>query len=444
MRVCFLTTSIIALAAGSFARGDVLPRYKLALGQELTYVSSSTFKYERGVLTSGSTGVYDVVAKNADGGWHIIGRVSDWETQGSAPPASPDVDLIAFDLHPDGSAALSPGVESRSGIPADFPALAADESQWKGSWERGQPYGGRITYKALPSTRPGLIEFSGTRTDPIDKIYAMTNESTYQFDPARGLLVSTISRDSQGYGFVGKGEGSDKLVTDGDKPRAWLEQFSHDCQVYFDANKKASDIEAKAGDDPAKIDGVFAQAKDVLAAAQKQVASPEVADLFSKQIAGMDSDLQYMKEQAQDRQAVLNKPAPTWLLADLTGANHSLDEYRGKVVVLDFWYRGCGWCMRAMPEMKQLAADFAGKPVAVLGMNTDSDPADPKFVVNAFGLTYPILHTSQDLVQQYHVRGFPTVVVIGPDGTVQDIKVGYSPDLRDQLAAKITTLVQAR
>ena len=56
---------------------------------------------------------------------------------------------------------------------------------------------------------------------------------------------------------------------------------------------------------------------------------------------------------------------------------------------MDFWYRGCGWCMYAMPQVKQLAEDYKDKPVVVLGMNTDRNEEDARFVVKELGLDVP-------------------------------------------------------
>ena len=46
-----------------------------------------------------------------------------------------------------------------------------------------------------------------------------------------------------------------------------------------------------------------------------------------------------------------------WEAKGIDGTVHRLSEYRGKVVVMDFWYRGCGWCMGAMPKIKRFG-DF--------------------------------------------------------------------------------------
>jgi thiol-disulfide isomerase/thioredoxin len=123
--------------------------------------------------------------------------------------------------------------------------------------------------------------------------------------------------------------------------------------------------------------------------------------------------------------------------------SRELAGYRGKVVVLDFWYRGCGWCIRAMPQLNALAEQFRGRPVAVLGMNTDREKANAQFVVDAMGLKYMTLR-AEGIPEKYKVRGFPTLILIDPEGTVRDVHVGYSPTLRAELARAIEDLLPAR
>ncbi len=137
---------------------------------------------------------------------------------------------------------------------------------------------------------------------------------------------------------------------------------------------------------------------------------------------------------------MVGKPAAAWELKGLDGKTHTLTEYRGKVVVLDFWYRGCGWCIKAMPQLNALAEQFEGRPVVVLGMNTDRIEADAKFVSDAMGLKYATLR-AEGIPEKYGVRGFPTLILIDPEGTVRDVHVGYSPTLRTDLAKMIEGLL---
>ena len=88
----------------------------------------------------------------------------------------------------------------------------------------------------------------------------------------------------------------------------------------------------------------------------------------------------YYLGSAEQRAKVLGKPAAEFETKAIDGKEVKLASLRGQVVVLDFWYRGCGWCIKAMPQMNQLAADFAGKPVTIFGMNTDREEKDERLL----------------------------------------------------------------
>ncbi len=90
--------------------------------------------------------------------------------------------------------------------------------------------------------------------------------------------------------------------------------------------------------------------------------------------------------------------------------------------------------------MKQLEEDFRDQPVTFLGMNTDLNEADAKFVIDKMGLTYTTLKAS-GLPEKYGVRGFPTLVIVDKQGKVQDFYVGYSPELRKEVGEIVRGLL---
>src|SRR5262249_2046148 len=144
-------------------------------------------------------------------------------------------------------------------------------------------------------------------------------------------------------------------------------------------------------------------------------------------IAQIDHDIKqheqmasYYVEQAKNRLAVFDRPAADWSCQDLSGKQHALKDYRGRVLVLDFWYRGCGWCIRAMPQVKEVATHFADKPVTVFGMNTDRNEEDAQFVIDKMGLNYANLK-AEGIPEKYKVRGFPTLIIVDQEGMVRDI-----------------------
>jgi peroxiredoxin len=153
--------------------------------------------------------------------------------------------------------------------------------------------------------------------------------------------------------------------------------------------------------------------------------------------------ISYYADSAKRRAEVLGKPAYAWDLKDLEGKTHTLADYRGKVVVLDFWYRGCGWCIKAMPQLNALVGQFEGRPVAVLGMNTDQVKEDAQFVIDAMGLKYETLR-ADGIPEKYGVQGFPTLIIIDPEGVVRDVHVGYSATLQDEVARTIEGLLPAK
>ena len=185
---------------------------------------------------------------------------------------------------------------------------------------------------------------------------------------------------------------------------------------------------------------LLAKAETTLKDAKDSLTLPDLREQIDVQLKKHKQMESYFTEEAQNRSAVLGKPAADWETKDLEGKTHSLKGYKGKVVILDFWYRGCGWCIRAMPQMKELAEDFKGQPVAVLGMNTDSEEKDAKFVVDEMKLNYPVLK-AEGLPEKYHVRGFPTLIIVDQTGKVADVHVGYSPTLREEVAKAVKRLL---
>jgi thiol-disulfide isomerase/thioredoxin len=113
------------------------------------------------------------------------------------------------------------------------------------------------------------------------------------------------------------------------------------------------------------------------------------------------------------------------------------------VLVLDFWYRGCGWCMRAMPQVKEVAKHYRGRPVAVFGMNNDRKEEDARFVVEKMALEYPVLR-SDELPARYGVTGFPTLVVIDQEGKIADVHIGYSDHLFEDVTATVDRLLGSK
>jgi thiol-disulfide isomerase/thioredoxin len=113
----------------------------------------------------------------------------------------------------------------------------------------------------------------------------------------------------------------------------------------------------------------------------------------------------------------VGESAPDWQLADVEGKTHSLAEYRGKVVVLDFWATWCGPCAEVMPRMQRLHEKYKEKGVVVLGVNS-WERSDPVALMTKRRYSYGLLLKGEGIAESYNVMSLPVVYIIGVDGKV--------------------------
>ncbi len=137
--------------------------------------------------------------------------------------------------------------------------------------------------------------------------------------------------------------------------------------------------------------------------------------------------------------------APNWSLTNGTGQKRSLADYKGKVVVMDFWGTWCGWCIKAMPQIQEVHEKYKDQPVAILGMNVENDPsADPLGFMKKSGYTYEQIMQAESITSRYKVTGYPFLYVIDQDGKVLEVEVGYSANLKDKLIEIIDKALAAK
>ena len=128
--------------------------------------------------------------------------------------------------------------------------------------------------------------------------------------------------------------------------------------------------------------------------------------------------------------------APDFTLNDINGKPLALSSLRGKWVILDFWGSWCSWCIKGMPRMKEYYAKYQDK-LEILGVDCNDTVEKWKAAVAKHEI--PWLHVYWDKekgdnpLEMYAVRGFPTKVVIDPEGKVAKVIVGEDPAFYDYL-----------
>jgi thiol-disulfide isomerase/thioredoxin len=109
--------------------------------------------------------------------------------------------------------------------------------------------------------------------------------------------------------------------------------------------------------------------------------------------------------------------APDWKLSDPGGKVHTLSDYQGKIVVLDFWATWCGPCIRAMPNLQRVYQGYKDRDVVVFGVNTWEESNAVEFMKRS-GYTYGLLLKGEQAAAAYQVSSLPTLYVIGVDGKI--------------------------
>lgn len=146
--------------------------------------------------------------------------------------------------------------------------------------------------------------------------------------------------------------------------------------------------------------------------------------------------------EATEVQQVAADLAPDFELPDLQGNPLKLSSLRGKYVVLDFWGSWCIWCIRGIPKMKEAYAKYKDK-MEILGVDCRDPEAKWKAAVDEHQLPWLHVYCSdkalQTIAQQYSIEGFPTKVIIDPEGKLVKTVVGEDPafyTFLDELFAK--------
>ncbi len=115
------------------------------------------------------------------------------------------------------------------------------------------------------------------------------------------------------------------------------------------------------------------------------------------------------------------RPAPAFRLPKLGGGELSLAELQGRVVVIDFWATWCPPCIFQIPILNQIHRRYADRGVEVLGISVDSGGADAvREFAEEHRIAYPILLGDESLARAYGAPGYPSLVVVAPDGTIAE------------------------
>lgn len=143
---------------------------------------------------------------------------------------------------------------------------------------------------------------------------------------------------------------------------------------------------------------------------------------------------------------LLGQEAPKFETVNPSGEPVDLAKYLGKnVIMLDFWATWCGPCVAAMPEVDGVAKKFADKGVVFYAVNLGDDVETVKQFLTDKGFEVPVAMDADGKIGGlYMAEAIPQTVLIGKDGKVQAVHVGFSQNLAEELTKELTDLVAGK
>jgi peroxiredoxin len=118
--------------------------------------------------------------------------------------------------------------------------------------------------------------------------------------------------------------------------------------------------------------------------------------------------------------------APAWKLKDIDGKDVAFEQFKGKVVVIDFWATWCGPCRVEIPGYVEMQKKHGAEGLVIVGVSLDqAGPEVVKAFAAKYGINYPLVMADEAIQTKFGgIEAIPTTFLIDRDGQIRDRKVG--------------------
>lgn len=139
------------------------------------------------------------------------------------------------------------------------------------------------------------------------------------------------------------------------------------------------------------------------------------------------------------------KRAADFELEAISGKTVRLSDFKGKLVLLDFWATYCGPCHESIPYFQRLYKEFGPDDFTVIGVSVDAYKEYVPDFVKETGIDYPIaLDPGRKTLGDYGVHNLPTTFLIGKDGVILREWMGFDPMVADEMRALVSQTLQRK
>jgi peroxiredoxin len=123
---------------------------------------------------------------------------------------------------------------------------------------------------------------------------------------------------------------------------------------------------------------------------------------------------------------LLGQQAPDFVLRSMDGKNRRLSEFRGQVVLVNFWARWASDSRQEMPALDRINTTYNRAGLVVLGVSVDADPRRAREFAAGMKVGYPILFdTKPEIGRNYLLRSMPMTILVDRSGVVRYSKTGF-------------------
>jgi thiol-disulfide isomerase/thioredoxin len=136
-------------------------------------------------------------------------------------------------------------------------------------------------------------------------------------------------------------------------------------------------------------------------------------------------------------------PAPQFTLESRVGSKISLAQYKGQVVMLNFWASWCGPCRQEMPLLENIYKKYNKMGFTLIGVNVEPDSKAAEGFLKATPVSFPVIYDKDSTVSKaYDVSGMPSTVLIDRKGNIRVLHRGYKPGDENEYLDSIRNLVR--
>ena len=136
-------------------------------------------------------------------------------------------------------------------------------------------------------------------------------------------------------------------------------------------------------------------------------------------------------------------PAENFTLKSRSGENIRLSEYRGQVVLINFWASWCGPCRQEMPQLEAIQQKYQHLGFTVFGVNVEQNRELADKVLRDIPVSFPILFDDANQVSKlYDVDAMPVTVLVDRSGEIRFMHRGYKPGYEHEYERQVRSLVK--